>query len=161
MKGVDTQSARKRAQNLSDKGSSINMAIIFNVPLSSSSSSRSKFNSRNSHILSQKRCPFPNRTIVNSSSAAGKAPTLLHKFNPRIPVEQALTPPSSWYTDPSFLALELDRVFYIGWQAVGKQSSMCVFFFLCACGAFGFREGRWTLFGKMQVWRPVFSAGDV
>ncbi|RVW28169.1 Choline monooxygenase, chloroplastic [Vitis vinifera] len=160
MKGVDTQSARKRVQNLSDKGSSI-MAIIFNVPLSSSSSSRSKFNSRNSHILFQKRCPFPNRTIVNSSSAAGKAPTLLHKFNPRIPVEQALTPPSSWYTDPSFLALELDRVFYRGWQAVGKQSSMCVFFFLCACGAFGFREGRWTLFGKMQVWRPVFSAGDV
>ncbi|KAL6331892.1 hypothetical protein AAG906_020240 [Vitis piasezkii] len=95
------------------------MAIIFNVPLSSSSSSRSKFNSRNSHILFQKRCPFPNRTIVNSSSAAGKAPTLLHKFNPRIPVEQALTPPSSWYTDPSFLALELDRVFYRGWQAVG------------------------------------------
>ncbi|XP_034700690.1 choline monooxygenase, chloroplastic isoform X3 [Vitis riparia] len=95
------------------------MAIIFNVPLSSSSSSRSKFNSRNSHILFQKRCPFPNRTIVNSSSAAGKAPTLLHKFNPRIPVEQALTPPSSWYTDPSFLALELDLVFYRGWQAVG------------------------------------------
>ncbi|XP_077222239.1 choline monooxygenase, putative (CMO-like) isoform X2 [Tasmannia lanceolata] len=40
-------------------------------------------------------------------------------FNPRIPLQEALTPPSSWYTDPSFLALEFERVFYRGWQAVG------------------------------------------
>lgn len=47
------------------------------------------------------------------------APTLVDQFDPTIPIERAVTPPSSWYTDPSFYALELDSVFYRGWQAVG------------------------------------------
>ncbi|PIA43672.1 hypothetical protein AQUCO_01800022v1 [Aquilegia coerulea] len=41
------------------------------------------------------------------------------EFNPEIRIEEAETPPSSWYTDPSFYNLELNRVFYRGWQAVG------------------------------------------
>ncbi|XP_008801514.1 choline monooxygenase, chloroplastic [Phoenix dactylifera] len=40
-------------------------------------------------------------------------------FDPRIPLAEALTPPSSWYTDPSFFAFEFERVFLRGWQAVG------------------------------------------
>ncbi|KAM7473531.1 hypothetical protein LguiB_020774 [Lonicera macranthoides] len=44
---------------------------------------------------------------------------LVDEFDPKIPIEKALTPPSSWYTHPSFLSLELDRLFYRGWQAVG------------------------------------------
>ncbi|XP_078175530.1 choline monooxygenase, chloroplastic-like isoform X1 [Carex rostrata] len=40
-------------------------------------------------------------------------------FDPTIPLEEALTPPGSWYTQPSFLSLELERVFFRGWQAVG------------------------------------------
>ncbi|XP_062164249.1 choline monooxygenase, chloroplastic isoform X1 [Alnus glutinosa] len=44
---------------------------------------------------------------------------LVHQFNPKVPIEEAVTPPSSWYTDPSFFDLELHRVFYRGWQAVG------------------------------------------
>lgn len=47
------------------------------------------------------------------------APTLVDQFDPTIPIERAVTPPSSWYTDPSFYALELDSVFYRGWKAVG------------------------------------------
>ncbi|GAB2267400.1 hypothetical protein Dimus_002384 [Dionaea muscipula] len=45
-------------------------------------------------------------------------------FDPSIPIEDAVTPPSSWYTDPSFYALELDRVFYRGWQAVGYSDQV-------------------------------------
>lgn len=44
---------------------------------------------------------------------------LIRKFDPNIPIEEAITPPSSWYTNPSFLSLEFDRVFFRGWQAVG------------------------------------------
>nr|GMD76022.1 choline monooxygenase, chloroplastic [Ipomoea batatas] len=44
--------------------------------------------------------------------------SLTREFNPDIPIEEAQTPPSSWYTDPSFYSLELTRVFYTGWQAV-------------------------------------------
>ncbi|KAJ8461366.1 hypothetical protein OPV22_034292 [Ensete ventricosum] len=44
---------------------------------------------------------------------------MVEAFNPEIPLAEAITPPSSWYTDPSFLALEFDRVFFRGWQAVG------------------------------------------
>ncbi|KAM6597820.1 hypothetical protein CsatA_008344 [Cannabis sativa] len=40
-------------------------------------------------------------------------------FDPKIKIEEAVTPPSNWYTDPSFFARELDRVFYKGWQFVG------------------------------------------
>uniref|UniRef100_A0A2N9IPB8 Choline monooxygenase, chloroplastic n=1 Tax=Fagus sylvatica TaxID=28930 RepID=A0A2N9IPB8_FAGSY len=55
-------------------------------------------------------------TPPNSVSDALK---LVHEFDPKIPVEKAVTPPSSWYTHPSFFQLELHRVFYKGWQAVG------------------------------------------
>ncbi|XP_064974063.1 choline monooxygenase, chloroplastic-like isoform X2 [Musa acuminata AAA Group] len=44
---------------------------------------------------------------------------MVEAFNPDIPLAEAITPPSSWCTDPSFLALEFDRVFFRGWQAVG------------------------------------------
>ncbi|CAN6451082.1 unnamed protein product [Victoria cruziana] len=43
----------------------------------------------------------------------------IDSFDPRIPLDEAHTPPSSWYTDPMFLDVEFDRVFYRGWQAVG------------------------------------------
>ncbi|KAK2358713.1 choline monooxygenase, chloroplastic [Trifolium repens] len=49
---------------------------------------------------------------------------LAQHFNPNIPIEKAVTPPSSWYTHPSFFHLELDRVFYRGWQAVGSTEQI-------------------------------------
>ncbi|OMP06320.1 hypothetical protein CCACVL1_01629, partial [Corchorus capsularis] len=45
--------------------------------------------------------------------------SMVRQFDPKIPIEEAVTPPTSWYTDPSFYDFELDRVFYKGWQAVG------------------------------------------
>ncbi|XP_028946979.2 choline monooxygenase, chloroplastic isoform X1 [Malus domestica] len=46
-------------------------------------------------------------------------PSLVGQFEPTIPIERAGTPPSSWYTNPSFYSLEIDTLFYRGWQAVG------------------------------------------
>ncbi|KAI3974508.1 hypothetical protein MKX01_018001 [Papaver californicum] len=72
---------------------------------------------------------LPKRMIICNSSSADdtsnhalfnvRTQKLVKEFNPDIPLEKALTPPSSWYTDSSFLSLEFDRVFYRGWQAVG------------------------------------------
>ncbi|EEF44142.1 choline monooxygenase, chloroplastic [Ricinus communis] len=55
----------------------------------------------------------------NSHSLQTHFQNLVNKFDPHIPVEEAFTPPSSWYTDPSFYDYELHCVFYKGWQAVG------------------------------------------
>lgn len=69
---------------------------------------------------------FPNKhsTLtcwsLRSSSDFLVSQGLVHQFNPKIPIEEAVTPPTSWYTDPSFFQLELDRIFYRGWQAVGQ-----------------------------------------
>lgn len=63
-----------------------------------------------------------------SSSDLYVSPRLaVQQFNPNIPVEEAVTPPTSWYTDPTFFHLELDRVFYRGWQAVGQFYSALSF----------------------------------
>lgn len=56
-------------------------------------------------------------------SAVSEMSKLVAEFDPEIPLERASTPPSSWYTDPQFHRLELDRVFYGGWQAVGSEKS--------------------------------------
>ncbi|XP_007034364.2 PREDICTED: choline monooxygenase, chloroplastic isoform X1 [Theobroma cacao] len=71
------------------------------------------------------------RLIANFSSVSCcsdresyKAQTMVREFDPKIPIEKALTPPSSWYSDPSFYAFELDRVFYRGWQAVGYSEQI-------------------------------------
>ncbi|TKW22887.1 hypothetical protein SEVIR_4G257300v4 [Setaria viridis] len=44
---------------------------------------------------------------------------LVAEFDPAVPLDAAVTPPSGWYADQDFLRLELDRVFLRGWQAVG------------------------------------------
>ncbi|GAB2219093.1 hypothetical protein Droror1_Dr00006721 [Drosera rotundifolia] len=65
--------------------------------------------------------PITNRFPVRASmvSRLQSASRIEEDFDPRIPIEDAVTPPSSWYTDPAFYEFELDRVFYRGWQAVG------------------------------------------
>ena len=68
----------------------------------------------------------------NPDSRLIEARKLVDDFDPQIPLEKALTPPSSWYIDPSFFALELNHVFYRGWQAVGSLPSLnflCFFFY--------------------------------
>ncbi|CAK9327912.1 unnamed protein product [Citrullus colocynthis] len=58
-------------------------------------------------------------SFQNPDSHFIEAHKLVHEFDPEIPLEKAVTPPSSWYIDPSFFHLELHRIFYTGWQAVG------------------------------------------
>ncbi|XP_020112075.1 choline monooxygenase, chloroplastic-like isoform X3 [Ananas comosus] len=63
-------------------------------------------------------------SLATSSSAAAAAAaearrSMVEAFDPTIPLAEALTPPSMWYIDSSFLALEFDRVFFRGWRAVG------------------------------------------
>lgn len=75
--------------------------------------------------------PLP-QAGIDTSAAADRRRRFLSSFDPTIPLQEAVTPPASWYTDPSFLALEFDRVFFRGWQAVGKSKSLlfyCYFAF--------------------------------
>lgn len=58
-----------------------------------------------------------------SENCSRKVERLVGEFNPKIPIEEAFTPPSSWYTDPDFYAFELNRVFYTGWQVAGTPLS--------------------------------------
>ncbi|MBC7813189.1 MAG: Rieske 2Fe-2S domain-containing protein [Burkholderiales bacterium] len=44
----------------------------------------------------------------------------LSDFNPTSDLSRAETMPSRWYTDPQFLELEKDRVFWKTWQPVGR-----------------------------------------
>ncbi|XP_027184128.1 choline monooxygenase, chloroplastic [Coffea eugenioides] len=71
------------------------------------------------NLSKPKKHPIYKCSFTVSSSLDKEAQTLIQQFNPQIPIEEALTPPSSWYTDPSFHSLELQQVFYRGWQAVG------------------------------------------
>jgi hypothetical protein len=59
---------------------------------------------------------------VSAPTVSGPRPLrcMVDAFDPTIPLEEASTPPALWYTDPSFLSLELQRVFFRGWQAVGE-----------------------------------------
>ncbi|KAK1275701.1 hypothetical protein QJS04_geneDACA004079 [Acorus gramineus] len=66
--------------------------------------------------------PWRAASALSSSppaAASNGALELARDFDPMVPLEEAWTPPSSWYTDPGFLSLEIDRVFFRGWQAVG------------------------------------------
>jgi choline monooxygenase len=39
----------------------------------------------------------------------------VERFDPNLPIEEAWTPPASWYLDPAFLAREVERVFARRW----------------------------------------------
>lgn len=69
---------------------------------------------------------------TNYSNYHDYAQKLVQEFDPKIPIEEAVTPPSSWYTDPSFYNHELNQVFFKGWQAVGMTSLHHFFVYLYA-----------------------------
>ncbi|KAI8571382.1 hypothetical protein RHMOL_Rhmol01G0115700 [Rhododendron molle] len=82
----------------------------------------SSFGPRRIFISSSYNPNFSSSSSTSCSSsveALDEARRLSHQFDPKIPLQEALTPPSSWYTHPCFLSLEFDRVFFRGWQAVG------------------------------------------
>ncbi|KAI3929193.1 hypothetical protein MKX01_006429 [Papaver californicum] len=92
----------------------------------------------------------------NHASFNVRTQKLVKEFNPHTPLEKALTPPSSWYTDSPFLSLEFDRVFYRGWQAVGytEQIKNPRDFFTGRLGSVQFVICRDTN-GKIQAFHNV------
>ena len=44
----------------------------------------------------------------------------LARFDPTLPIARAVTPPSSWYADPAFYALERDAVFQRAWHPAAR-----------------------------------------
>jgi choline monooxygenase len=44
----------------------------------------------------------------------------IKKWNPNIPINNATTPPSTWYIQPEFLTLESKSVFFQNWIPVGR-----------------------------------------
>ena len=48
----------------------------------------------------------------------------IKKFNHKLPIEEAFTPPSSWYTDPVFYKEEIHKVFKKNWVAVSSDSKL-------------------------------------
>lgn len=61
----------------------------------------------------------PNKHHPSFQVSSDYTQKLVQEFDPKIPIEEAITPPSCWYTDPSFYTHELNQVFFKGWQAVG------------------------------------------
>ncbi|KAL0302403.1 UNVERIFIED_CONTAM: Choline monooxygenase, chloroplastic [Sesamum angustifolium] len=79
----------------------------------------SRKNPRRCHTHYGNSFPVKSSSMQGISGDERKVRRLVQEFNPKIPIEEAVTPPSSWYTDPDFYSLELDQVFYRGWQPVG------------------------------------------
>ena len=48
----------------------------------------------------------------------------IRRFDPSLPIEEAWTPPASWYVDPAFLERERAQVFRRSWQAVGRVDQL-------------------------------------
>ncbi|KAI3893909.1 hypothetical protein MKW92_022366 [Papaver armeniacum] len=113
--------------------------------------------SKNPNSLCHHNTRTHSMIICNSLSADDtRTQKLVKEFNPEIPIEKAITPPSSWYTDSLFLSLEFDRVFYRGWQAVGytEQIKSPRDFFTGRLGSVQFVICRDTD-GKIQAFHNV------
>ena len=50
---------------------------------------------------------------------------IIANYNPSAPLNEASTPPSSWYSDPRILELEQRTVFANSWQLVGRIDQLC------------------------------------
>ena len=45
-------------------------------------------------------------------------------FDPTLPIERALTPPASWYTEPGFAELDRQAVFARNWVCAGTLADL-------------------------------------
>ena len=59
------------------------------------------------------------QTKTSTTTGRGALP-LLAEFNPSLPIEEASTPPVSWYTNDSFHRAEMERIFHRHWIQVGN-----------------------------------------
>jgi len=57
---------------------------------------------------------------MDESPLSKKLEKCLNQFNPDLPLQEAFTPPASWYTQADFLKLEGDRVFNSSWLFAGR-----------------------------------------
>ncbi|XP_068647672.1 choline monooxygenase, chloroplastic-like isoform X2 [Aristolochia californica] len=77
----------------------------------------SKFHRLKAPVI--RNLPSPSLFCKATSAVSADIRRMVEAFDPGIPLQEAMTPPSCWYTEPSFLDLEMESVFYKGWQAVG------------------------------------------
>ncbi|KAM0026104.1 putative choline monooxygenase [Helianthus debilis subsp. tardiflorus] len=96
----------------------MNMMMINPINLNLNKTRNPYPNSYVQHTQSLKSSQISNTHEPNHTSFIS-ARSLVQQFDPNIPIQEALTPPSSWYASPEFLSLEFDQVFFKGWQAVG------------------------------------------
>ena len=55
---------------------------------------------------------------------AASVKDIVETYNPDLPLAEASTPPSSWYTDPRILELEKRTVFARSWQMAGRADQL-------------------------------------
>ncbi|CAH8274878.1 unnamed protein product [Arabidopsis lyrata] len=99
-------------------------ASVPEFPSPSLKTTRGYFNSHGDFGVSVSQFGRRRFLIPSRVFAVSDINKLVTEFDPKIPLERASTPPSSWYTDPQFYSFELDRVFYGGWQAVGYSDQI-------------------------------------
>ncbi len=62
--------------------------------------------------------------VQRKHNRARRLDSELARFDPALPIEEAWTPPASWYTDEAFLALERERVFGANWLLAGRTDQL-------------------------------------
>ena len=70
----------------------------------------------------------------------------VERFDPEVPLEEASTPPSTWYTEPAFYELERERVFSANW--------------IVAANAHDLREPGQYVAGEMAGERYLLVRGE-
>ena len=48
----------------------------------------------------------------------------VRRFDPAVPIEEAWTPPASWYTAPEFYEIEREAIFGKSWQPVARADQI-------------------------------------
>lgn len=61
---------------------------------------------------------------ISSTSTAELIDILTRGFNPSLPVTEASTPPSEWYTQAEWQAVEKDTIFKRNWIPVGRVDQL-------------------------------------
>jgi len=79
---------------------------------------------RREHSGSQSDLVSSSGHLTTDDDGVGDRPlrATVMAFQSSKPIEEAVTPPSAWYTSCDFAQLEMERVFARGWQAVGHFS---------------------------------------